>query len=794
MAYHLPPVQFASPQALSGLLTVELTQVDTMTLASRIADALHAAHERGHVHGDLRPATVLIAGDQTVTFLEPQSVVPVAGARIAAYVSPEQIRGRAVDRRTDIWAFGCVLFEMLSGTPAFSGDSDEAARAAVLERHPDWSRLPARVPTRIVHLLQHCLQKDPKDRLHDIADARIEIDATRRTDTDFVERASRARIGSRAGWIAAAVLLATNAWLASGWLRPAPSTAASSGEAPPLHAVIPVAPGASLAIGRGSSLAISPDGRQLVYVAESQGRTQLYRRPLDRADAAPIEGSVGAADPFFSPDGRWIGFFAGENVMKIPAAGGAAVTIADAPTQRGLAWSADDTIYVTPRDNTGLWRVPASGGALEPVTTLADGDASHRWPQVLPGGTAVIYTIWNGAWDPARIAVQPLEGGKPAPGRDRRIIVTGGGFARYVPGPAANLGRLIYARAEELVSVPFDLSRLEVTGEPVPIADGLIANFSGGAQFAVSPSGMLAFVTSSGESQDRELVWVTREGKTTPAAKLPGLGRWFDLSPDGRRVVRYKGEGAGGTVWVDDLITGASTLVTPRGAASAGPADRLNAVWSGDSRHIAYAAGTPLNLFAVTADGKGTEQRLATSAHTQWPGSWSPDGRLLAFVENHPQSGSDIWVLPLDVLQPAAARPFLSTPFNESAPMISPDGRWLAYQSNESGRYEVYVQAFPDGGRRIQVSTDNGVYPRWSPRGDELFFRSLSTRAGMAVASFDGRGRFTPARQIFELRRFESILDVTPDAARFLMMPAATREAAPSHINIVANWTGGRER
>ena len=776
------------------MLTVDLPQVDSLTLASEIAHALHAAHESGRVYGDLRPASILVNDDHTVTFLERPSAAGAAPAPIAAYASPEQIRGRAVDRRTDIWAFGCVLFEMLSGTPAFSGDSEEAARAGVLERHPDWSRLPATVPTRMVHLLQHCLQKDPNERLHDIADARIEIDATRRTDTDFIERASRARVGSRLGWIAAAVLLATNAWLAWSWLGPARSNVTATGEALPLRAVIPVPQGAALVIGRGSSLAISPDGRQLVYVAESQGRTQLYRRELDRIDAAPVEGSIGAADPFFSPDGRWIGFFAGEKLMKIPVGGGAAVTIADAPTQRGLSWSADDTIYVTPRDNTGLWRVAAGGGALETVTTLAEGDASHRWPHVLPGGTAVMYTIWNGAWDSAQVAVQPLEGGKAAPGRSRKIIVTGGGFARYVPGRAADQGRLAYARGEALVSVPFDLSRLEVTGEPTPMTDGLISNFSGGAQFAVSPAGLMAFVTSGGEPDDRELMWVTRDGKTTPAATLRGLGRWYDLSPDGRRVVRYNGDGAGASVWIDDLTTGASTVVTPRGAASAGPADRLNAVWSGDSRHIAYAAGTPLNLFAIAADGQGTQQRLTTSTQTQWPGSWSPDGRTLAFVENHPQSGSDIWVLPLDGLQPGVARPFLSTPFNESAPMLSPDGRWLAYQSNESGRYEIYVQPFPDGGRRLQVSMDNGVYPRWSPRGDELFFRSLSTRAGMSAASFDGRGHFAPARQLFELRRFESILDVAPDAARFLMMPAVTREAAPSQINIVSHWIGGRER
>jgi serine/threonine-protein kinase len=528
-------------------------------------------------------------------------------------------------------------------------------------------------------------------------------------------------------------------------------------------------------IGRGSSVAISPDGSQLVYVAEAEGRTQLFLRPLNQPDARPIDGTGDAADPFFSPDGRWIGFFAGENVMKVPAGGGAAITVAGAPTQRGLAWGFDDTMFVIPRDNTGVWRVPANGGTLEQLTSLVDGDVSHRWPHVLPGNVALMYTIWSGEWDTAQVVVQPLAGGRVDTSRPRKIIIQAGGSARFIPGAGNADGRIIFARSETLMAVPFDLSRLETTGEPTLVADGVLMNFSGGAQFAVSPAGVIAYVASPGEPEESELLWVTRDGTVSTAARVPGLGRWYDLAPDGRRIVRYKTDGPAHDVWIDDLTTGSSIQVSHRVKPSTwGPIDRLNAVWMDDSRSVVFAAGQPLNLYSVSADGKGAERRLTTSLNIQWPGSLSHDGRILAFVENSPSSGSDIWVLPIDANgNPGNARAFLSTPFNESAPMISPDGRWLAYQS------------------RIQVSADQGVYPRWSPRGDELFFRAGGNRQGMAAVTVDARTGPDPAslRQLFQLRGVESILEVSPDAQRFLMLRSFARQSPPTRIHLLANWS-----
>jgi serine/threonine-protein kinase len=544
-----------------------------------------------------------------------------------------------------------------------------------------------------------------------------------------------------------------------------------------LHATVAVPPGTVLAIGRAPSIAVSPDGRDLVFAGDAGGTPRLYRRPLGRMAATPIDGTDGASDPVFSPEGNWVGFFVGPHLKKVPIDGGAAAIVAEAPTRRGLTWGPGDVIYLTPRDNAGVWRVPATGGTMEQVTSLAEGDASHRWPDVLPDGRHLTYTIWNGAWETAQIAIVPIDGSAP-----RRVVVTGGGFGRIVGG------RLVYARGDELLAVPFDLERLQTAGEAVRIAEGVISNFSGAAQLAVSAAGVLAYVPAADPPAERALTWVDRQGRPSPATTLRGPGRWYDLSPDGSRVVRYNMQDARRGVWIDDI--GARTSERATGDAdlsSSGPADRLNAIWSADGRHVAYARGSPLNLYLAAVGADAGAARLTTSEHTQWPGSWSPDGRTVAYVEQDALSGSDIWLLALDEQRkPAGTRAFLRTPFNESAPMISPDGRWIAYQSNESGQYEIYVQPFPDGGQRHQLSFDNGVYPRWSPRADEVFFRSGANRAGLSsVALTPAAPSPAKPRLLFEIGGYESIFDVGPDASRFLMMPALSRQSAPTQINIL---------
>ena len=341
------------------------------------------------------------------------------------------------------------------------------------------------------------------------------------------------------------------------------------------------------------------------------------------------------------------------------------------------------------------------------------------------------------------------------------------------------------------MAVPFDPVRLAVTGQPVPIVDGVITNLSGGAHFAVSATGSLAYVSESGSVVGRELVWTARNGAETYATTLHGMNRSFTLSPNGTRVASYNNDGSTRDVWAEDLSKRTSIRISAHAdPVSSAPPDRLNTVWSADGKHVAYGAGRPMNLFRASADG-GREERLTTSRNPQWPTSWSPDGKTLVFVEFDPLSGNDIWLLAVDAVEkPGSAHPFLTTPFTESAPTISPNGRWLAYQSNESGRFEVYVQPFPEGGRRWQVSTDHGVYPRWSRRGDELFFRSGPTRAGMTSVSVTWDPDFHPgaSRVLFDAGRYESIFDVSPDGGRFLMMPLLPPTAGATQMNVVVNW------
>ena len=547
-------------------------------------------------------------------------------------------------------------------------------------------------------------------------------------------------------------------------------------------------PASILALGRGPSVALSPDGQRLVYSADSQGVVRLMLSEVGRSESAPIAGTEGAAEPFFSPDGRWLGFFADDKLKKIRVEGGSPITLSDAPAPRGVAWIAGDTILFAPRDNSGLWRVPAGGGPATPLTTPAGGE-SHRWPQLLPGGQGILYTNWSGGeFDRAQLAVAPIGGG---PGR---IVVNGGAFGRFIGDESGGPNYLVYVGAEGLQAVRFDLSTLATKGAAADLTERVITSRSGGAQLAVSSEGSLALAPEAGDPIDRQLEWVDRHGAATAAATLRSTGIFYSLSDDGARIVRFKGETQQRDVWIEDLLKGTSTRISfhadPLPSATPPPAERLSAVWSPDGAHVVYAAGHPAtNLFVAPAEG-GSSERLITSAHEQWPTSWSHDGRTISFVERHPQSATDIWLLTLDAARkPQGVRPFVRTPFGESAAVISPDGRWLAYHSNESGRYEVYVQPLLDGGRRWQVSTDSGVYPRWSPRGNELFFRSGPTRAGLSSASVRARPDFESSvpRQLFDASPYETPFAMSPDAARFLMMRHAAAEPA-TQITVVVNW------
>ncbi len=789
---------------------------EALKIASQICDGLEAAHERGIVHRDLKPANIKVRPDGTIkildfglarvlsgdTSIDPSDSPTTLGGTMAgvilgtaAYMSPEQARGHAVDKRADIWAFGAILYEMLTGAPAFEGGSITDILANVVQGEPNWSRLPA-LPGRVGEVMRRCLQKNPKDRLRDIADARFEISeagsATLKgspyitgsgspahsSGATFPLHSSGATL-SASPWIATTLAFVAGAGIAAAIAIVAPMLRTSTVTPPAtIRTVITLPKDTTVALSRGAAIALSPDGRSLAFAGNSHGTVQLYLRPLDRFESQILAGTEGAANPFFSPDGRWIGFFADGKLKRVSLDGGAPVSIAEARTPRGEDWGANDTIFITPTNTSPVSRVAGLGGKIEAVTSLRQGELSHRWPRLLPGGSAVLFSIWNDiGWESARIAAERLDGSLRT-----MVVESDGGYPRYIRD-AGTHGYLVYARTEGLLAAPFDESTLAVTGQAVPVADSVITNLSGGAHFDLSPSGVLAYVAGNSGESDRELAWATLDGKTTPAAQIRGLSRSWTLSNDGTRVLRTNTIGQTRDTWIDDIIHHTTSRLT-------NSSDRLNTegiwsnIWSPDERWVIYGKGTPnSNIYRRPADGRDAEERLTTSAKGQVPNSISPDGKSLVYVEFDPISGADIWVMGISPASPP--RPIVRTNFAETNPVVSPDGRWIAYQSNESGRFEVFVRSFPDGQQSYRISIDGGLSPMWAPSGRELFFRSADNKMMAAAVAPAAAFQSSPPRVLFDARGYENTYAVGPDGQRLLMMPLVANESAATQVNLV---------
>jgi serine/threonine-protein kinase len=686
---------------------------------------------------------------------------------------------------------------MATGKRAFEGKSQASLIAAILEREPPaMSSLQPMAPPALDRVVKRCLAKDTEKRWQTASDLAEELKwigegGSQVTLAPAAPTKGIRALGRRPLILGLGALLfgAAMASLAVWNLKPAPAP----GPQPVTRTVINLPPGQQLAgLDSGPAVALSPDGSHLAYVARQGGTQQLYLRAMDSLDAKPISGTEGAVNPFFSPDGQWLGFFVGGKLKKISASGGSALTLANAGTPHGASWGSQGIIAFAPANVSVLQQVPDAGSTPQPLTRLEKGDVSQRWPEFLPGGKAVLFAVGPSGinFTNAQVAVQSVRTG------ERRNLVQGGTYPRYAPS-----GHLVYAQGGSLLAVPFDPQRLAVTGSAVSVVEGVLQSaFSGAAQYSLSATGSLVYVSGGVQSGQSKLVWVSRNGAEQPLATPARAYGFLQLSPDGRRVAVNITEQES-QVWLYDLRE-TLTRLTFEGNLNAVP------VWTPDGKRIAFQSNKegPLNIFWQLADGSGGLERLTTSEFLAAPRSFTPDGQVLAFIEVNPTTGFDIWVLRMGDPSPGSgqvpsassgqgrkALPFLRTRFNETVPQFSPDGRWLAYISDESGGYEIYVQPYPGPGGKWQISTEGGTEPVWNPNGRELFYRSGDKMMAVDIATQPSFAAGKP-RRLFEGQYQQTsatapYYDVSPDGQRFLMLkPTEQAQAAPTQINVVLNW------
>jgi len=728
--------------------------------------------------GLAKPVSPLASG-MTLTAETPRAAMTEEGAIVGTfqYMSPEQVEGKELDGRSDIFSLGAVLYEIVTGQRAFEGKSQLSVASAILEKEPSpITAVKPMTPPTLDHAIRRCLAKEPERRWQSAADLAGELqwiaEGASQVSSAPVGPARAIRpLGPRTLFFGLGTLAlgALMAGLAAWNLKPSPPRPVS-------RTVITLPPGQRLAGLDQPAVALSPDGTHLAYVATQGGAQQIYLRAMDSLEARPIPDTEGATNPFFSPEGQWLGFFASNKLKKVPVNGGAALSIGDTTFPGGASWARGGMIAFVPAWSAPLREVPEAGGAPQPLTRFEKREFSHRWPEFLPGGKGLLFVAAEASfdWTNAQVAVQTKAG-------ERRNLIQGATQPHY-----ASSGHLLYAQGGSLMAVPFDPQRLEVVGAAVPVVEGVLqSRTTGAAQYSLSATGSLVYVTGGVQEDQHRLVWVNRNGAEQPVAAPAHAYMFPRLSPDGHRVSVVISE-QGVQVWLYDLSRETLTRFTFEGNRN------INSAWTPDGKRIAFLSNKdgPQNIFWQLSDGSGGLERLTDGEYAQVPMSWSPDGQLLAFMENNPTTGYDLWVLRMSDRK---AQPFLRTPFNESVPRFSPDGHWLAYISNESGRYEIYVQPYPGPGGKWQISTEGGTEPAWNPNGRELFYRSgdkmmavdIATQPGFTVgkprALFAGWYEATPATF--------SNYDVTPDGQRFLMLKRNEQEAsAPTQINVVLNW------